>query len=143
MKGELVSILTADHVRLDGFYVEAASDISAEGPFDAAVISHGLGGNFYGAKLLKHIAAFLGGRGIACVLANNRGHDLVNWSSREAKLATLGAAFEKVGECSFDVEAWTDFLTERGHSRILLAGHSLGAIKTLYSAANPTAAADG
>ena len=52
MKGELVSILTADHVRLDGLYVESTT-ATVKGPFDAAVISHGLGGNFYGAKLLK------------------------------------------------------------------------------------------
>ncbi len=142
MKGELVTVLTTDRVRLDGmlFLAEdnpSVNDAASHGnaPFDAAVISHGLGGNFYGARLLKYLARALLNRGISCVLANNRGHDLVNWTSRSAQMGNLGAAYENVGECVYDIDAWAKFLSGQGFERILLAGHSLGAIKTLYSAA--------
>jgi pimeloyl-ACP methyl ester carboxylesterase len=48
----------------------------------------------------------------------------------------FGAAMEMVDECRLDVAGWIRFLRERGRQRILLAGHSLGAIKAVYSQAH-------
>lgn len=52
------------------------------------------------------------------------------------KSATLGAAVEIVDESKFDLYAWAEFLSGRGYDDILLLGHSLGAIKSLYSQAH-------
>ena len=58
MIGELVSVTTGDQVRLDGFYHQSSQE--RQTAFDAAVISHGLGSNFYSSRLLKYLAAELG-----------------------------------------------------------------------------------
>lgn len=134
MQGQLVTVMTADRVRLDGFYV--AADTAAEGPVDAVVITHGLSGNFYGSRLLKHLAEQLSKRGVSSVLINTRGHDYLNATVRSGRSQTLGAAFERIDECPFDLNAWVDLLTDRGHHNIILAGHSLGAIKSLYAQAH-------
>lgn len=134
MQGQLVNVMTADRVRLDGFYV--AAEKSVDGSIDAAVITHGLSGNFYGSRLLKHIAEHLSQKGISSVLINTRGHDYLNATVRSGRSQTLGAAFERIDECPCDLNAWVDFLVDRGHQNIILAGHSLGAIKSLYAQAH-------
>src|SRR5205814_8068405 len=47
----------------------------------------------------------------------------------------LGSAFETVDDCRDDWRAWTDLAERRGYARIGLWGHSLGAVKTIYSLA--------
>jgi len=133
MRGELVSTITADRVRLHGFLMDAepvTHDFA-----DAAVISHGLAGNFYSSSLLLEMASRLNRIGIATVIGNSRGHDFLNWSLRSGRTDTLGAAVEDVDECRFDVGGWVQFLVRQGFRRILLVGHSLGAIKSLYAQA--------
>ncbi|HTI50519.1 MAG TPA: alpha/beta fold hydrolase, partial [Planctomycetaceae bacterium] len=44
-----------------------------------------------------------------------------------------GAAFEKIGDCMHDLRAWIDLLAARGYRRIVLTGHSMGAVKAIYS----------
>ena len=44
----------------------------------------------------------------------------------------LGAAFERLEDCVLDWQAWLDVLAARGYRRILLFGHSLGAVKSAY-----------
>lgn len=134
MNGELVSIITNDRVRLDGFYSEPTGS-NAELPVDAAVIIHGLSGNFYKSRLLKHFASELQNSGVHTVLVNTRGHDYLNATQRSGKSATLGAAVEVIDESKHDLHAWAEFLTSCGHSRVMLLGHSLGAIKSLYAQA--------
>ena len=135
MNGELVSIITRDRVRLDGFFTNA-NEPNDSLPVDAAVIVHGLSGNFYKSRLLKHFAAELQKLGVPSVLVNTRGHDYLNATQRMGKSATLGAAVEVIDECKFDLYAWAEFLTSREHARVMLLGHSLGAIKSLYAQAN-------
>ncbi|MCH2182235.1 MAG: alpha/beta fold hydrolase [Mariniblastus sp.] len=134
MDGRLASVTTSDRVRLDGFYV--AAEPAPGSPVDAAVITHGLSGNFYTSRLLKHLACFYVSRGISPVLINTRGHDYLNLTVRSGRSVTLGAAYEQIDECPHDLNAWVDFLVDQGHQNILLTGHSLGAIKTLYAQAH-------
>ena len=138
MKGELVSVITRDRVRLDGLYSDSEVDCQVAGqgsnlPVDGAVIGHGLSGNFYKSRLLKHVAAGLTQAGVDTVLVNTRGHDYLNATPRMGKSATLGAAVEVIDECKQDLFAWSDFLVGRGCERVMLLGHSLGAIKSLYA----------
>jgi pimeloyl-ACP methyl ester carboxylesterase len=48
----------------------------------------------------------------------------------------FGAAYEIVDDCRHDVAAWVNFLQTRGHDRIVLIGHSLGAVKAVYAQAH-------
>ena len=139
MIGELVSTTTSDFVRLHGFYRCSESRLmtSAEtGSVDAAVLLHGLGGNFYSSRLLLHFSENLLNLGISPVIVNMRGHDMINISTWGGRARSAGAALENVGDASLDIDAWVEFLIQRGHGNILLLGHSLGAIKSLYMQAN-------
>ena len=74
--------------------------------------------------------------GLPTVLANTRGHDYLNSTSRMGRAQTLGAAVEDVAESKFDLHAWAEFLVHQGCQRILFVGHSLGAIKSLFAQAH-------
>ena len=153
MEGELVTSTTPDLVRLHGFFCEglktqpaksvASKLVDARSPTpqsshfcDAALILHGLGGNFYGSRLNLRLAEKLQQMGLATVLGNTRGHDGLNTSTVGGRALTRGAAIEIVDECRHDVQGWINWLTKRGFRRILLVGHSLGAIKSLYAQAH-------
>jgi dienelactone hydrolase len=81
------------------------------------------------------LAARLLELGIAVLRVNTRGYGAINMISTDGGATRGGAAFEVVDHCRYDIDAWCDFLVERGMSRIGLVGHSLGAIKAVYSAA--------
>ncbi|MEM9413465.1 MAG: alpha/beta fold hydrolase, partial [Planctomycetota bacterium] len=138
VKGELVSVLTSDKVRLDGFHCspDATSNQDIEIPIDGVVLVHGLSGNFYQSRLLKHFAKILLNFGTHTVLVNTRGHDYLNATPRMGRTTTFGAAVEIVGECQYDLEAWAQYLESHGCESIMLLGHSLGAIKSLYAQAH-------
>lgn len=139
MNGELVFTTTSDYVRLHGFYRRSDSPVGThpdKGSVDAAVLIHGLGGNFYSSRLLLHFSQTLMKLGISVVIVNTRGHDMINTSTWSGRARSVGAALENVSDAKFDVAAWADFLIDRGHGNILLFGHSLGAIKSLYAHAH-------
>ena len=135
MIGELVSTTTSDFVRLHGFYRRSESRLmtSAEtGSVDASVLLHGLGGNFYSSRLLLHLSQNLLELGVSPLIVNTRGHDMINISTWGGRARSVGAALENVGDAGADIRAWVKFLIQRGHRNVLLFGHSLGAIKSLY-----------
>ena len=67
---------------------------------------------------------------------NTRGHDSVFGASLGNVRRRFGAAYEMVDDCRHDIAAWIEFLASRGHERIVLIGHSLGAIKAVYAQAH-------
>jgi pimeloyl-ACP methyl ester carboxylesterase len=134
MHADLVRTLTPDGLRLDGALL-AGDDVSLK-PVDAAVCLHGVGANFYTSSTLEAVAPGLRKLGISVLLANTRGHDSLYTASVAMGRRRQGAAVEIVDECRLDVAGWCKFLAERGLSRILLVGHSLGAIKAVYSQAH-------
>lgn len=133
MKGEIVWTTTSDKTRLHGFFVESSR--SPEVAADAAILLHGLAGNFYSSGLLNHLARQLVDLGVNVLLGNTRGHDFLNLTTQMGRSITQGAAMEDVADAQFDVAGWVQFLVAAGHRRIVLLGHSLGAIKALYSQA--------
>ena len=76
MQGELVSTTSADGVRLDGVLARANANGSAL-PVDVVICHHGVGSNFYDARMYDKPAARLLGAGCDVLKVNNRGHDLV------------------------------------------------------------------
>ena len=134
MKGEIVSTVTEDWVRLHGFFVR--SDQPQTTALDAAVITHGLAGNFYKSRLLTRLAEALVSVGISVVTINTRGHDYLNSTIRAGKGQPSGAALEDVSESKFDLAGWANWLGQQGFENVLQIGHSLGAIKGLYAQAH-------
>ena len=135
MKGELVTSTTPDLVRLHGFFSEAAES-TRHAWCDAALVLHGLGGNFYSSRLNLRLAQELQQLGMATVLGNTRGHDSVSMSTVSGRAQTIGSANEIVDDCRNDIAGWVDWLVKQGYQRVLLVGHSLGAIKSLYAQAH-------
>jgi len=135
---DLVQVVTHDGIRLHG----ALEPIGADRPepradertaVDVWLCLHGTGSNFYAASTLAALAPKLQAAGVSVVRANTRGHDLLATGPSSGRLQ--GAAFERIDEAPLDLAAWVQFLVERGFSRIGILGHSLGAIKAIYTLA--------
>jgi pimeloyl-ACP methyl ester carboxylesterase len=140
MQVELVRTVTRDGLRLDGALVESRpareGRNATEGvPYSAALLLHGVAGNFYTSSTLEPLVPALTELGLSVLMVNTRGHDSVFGAMLGNVRRRLGAAYETVDECRLDVGAWIDFLTARGHERIAVIGHSLGAIKAIYAQA--------
>jgi hypothetical protein len=137
---DLVRTTTADGVRLDGTLVpaEKRDPVCA---VDALLLWHGTGANFYASSLLEALAQHFAAAGIAVLLANTRGRDILYVSAVNGQACRLGAACERVDDCRHDLAAWFTWLQGRGFERIGLIGHSLGAIKGVYALAQPQAPA--
>lgn len=132
---DLVSCVTPDSVKLHGLYLPA--ETPPQTTVNAAVVLHGLGGNFYSSSLNLRLADALNELGIAVVLGNTRGHDGISMNPVGGRAQTIGAAYEIVDDCKNDVAGWVRWLIEKKrHSQIALVGHSLGAIKSLYAYAH-------
>lgn len=138
MLAEIVQTTTADGLSLHGALhqrKERDGSVSQQRSVDAVLVLHGVGGNFYNSVLLSAVTQHLVDSGITVLQANTRGHDFVSIIHTSLGPRRYGAAYESVDECRHDIDAWLDLLAARGEHRLILLGHSLGAIKALYRAA--------
>jgi len=146
---DLVNVETDDSIRLDGALrvgddLSAPRDASAEQltadgaalGVDAVLLLHGAGGNFYSSTMMASLASRLVERGVAALVANTRGHDGISTTTAPIGRRVHGAAYENVDACRHDVTAWLRWLAGRGYRRLGLLGHSLGAVKAIYSQAH-------
>jgi pimeloyl-ACP methyl ester carboxylesterase len=121
---ELCTFKTSDNERLHGLLFtpfETPSDL-------ALLFVHGVAMNFYLPPLVT-FGQELTERGRHSFVINTRGHD---WICRGGNLTRFGgSAYEVLEDCLPDLDAALDYLKERGYRRIVLIGHSLGAIKSL------------
>jgi pimeloyl-ACP methyl ester carboxylesterase len=123
----------------DGWFLDGALQMptsAATSPFDAVLLIHGTGSNFYQSTMFELLAERFLRRGMAVLRANTRGHDGISTFVGERGGRRLGAAYEIVDDCRHDLAGWTSFLRERCGPRIALVGHSLGAVKSLYATAH-------
>ncbi len=133
---DLVRVVSSDGVRLDGALrlpddAAAADDIA----LDALLLVHGAGASFYASSLLEAVAVRALKLGLAALVVNTRGHDILYMAATSQGPRLHGAARESVADCALDFQAWLDLLRKRGLTRIGLVGHSLGAIKGVYALA--------
>ena len=136
MNVELVRVETADGMFLDGaLSLAGSSSNSADAPFDSVLLLHGVGSNFYQPRLLRQLAESYDAAGCWTLRGNTRGHDTIHTVATMQGAKRQGAALERVSECLLDIDAWLRLLADRGRQRVLLLGHSLGAIKAVYWAA--------
>ncbi len=126
---ELVEVHTNDGVVHAGALAKPAKRPGGTPRFDAVLMMHGAAGAF-SEGFYRNFSAALVERGVTTLRANNRGHDVVNRGDGRGKLQ--GAALEQLDDCVLDWQAWLGFLQSRRFHRILLFGHSLGAVKTAY-----------
>lgn len=131
---DLVQTTTRDGIRLDGSYQATSATTATR--FDAVCCVHGTGSNFYGSTMFDAIGSRLLEHGCSVLRINTRGHDGISNASTSSGGRRLGAAYELVDDCRHDLAAWIDWLKQKGHSRIGMIGHSLGAVKCLYAMAH-------
>jgi len=134
MKTEFKRILTEDGLELQGLFFSPS-----EGYSETTVIHvHGLSGNFYENRFVEVVAEVVTEKGMNFMSFNNRGHeyisDLVHQPGDEKSpgYRQIGGAFERFEECVHDIRAYFDFARRNGAKRIILQGHSHGAIKVTY-----------
>lgn len=132
---DLVQVVTRDGVRLDGIYRAADRARVTQLPCDVFCLVHGTGGNFYSSTLFDAIEERLLSLGLGVLRVNTRGHDGISNASTSRGGLRLGAAYEVVDDCRHDLAAWLDWMSERAGPRVGLIGHSLGAVKAIYAAA--------
>lgn len=134
MKTSFQRIITKDNLELAGLLYEPES-----GSKKVVVHVHGMAGNFYENKFLDFIAETLTSNGTALFVFNNRGCELIKdlYKVEDGKrtMVRLGSAYEIFEDSIFDIKAAIDFVSLKGFSKIHLSGHSLGAPKVAYYAA--------
>ena len=133
---ELVKTATADGVRLDGALALPNVSPPAAARADAILCLHGAGGNFYSSSLFEEIGRQATESGIAVLRVNTRGATALSLSATREGKRNQGAAYEIVADCVHDIAAWLELLGKRGFARVALVGHSLGAVKSLYTQAH-------
>ena len=126
---DLVDVTTKDEVRLDGTLRKPERGPGSLAP-DLCILHHGLAGNFYAPGLLSDFANALLDGGIPVLRVNARGHDPVSRDAVSRK--SFGGAYERLSDCLYDWEAWIEFAEASGYKNILVWGHSLGGMKTIY-----------
>lgn len=139
---DLVRTQTDDGMRLDGAFYAAsltsANSTSANSTSAAAhgtiVFLHGAGSNFYGGAISQTLAETLPSSGWSVLRANTRGHDGVHTANQGGRGVRQGAAYEILDESRHDCAAWVQWAKSQDSSGgVILAGHSLGAIKAVYT----------
>jgi pimeloyl-ACP methyl ester carboxylesterase len=136
---ELVEAVTPDGLRLHGALHRAAT-ASTVG-LDVILCLHGTGSNFYDSSLWAGLIPRMLSWGASALAVNTRGHDGISTlHGSPAGRHVLGSAYELVDDCRHDVAGWLGLLRQRGFGRIGLLGHSLGAVKAVYSLAHAPAA---
>lgn len=135
---ELVRTAATDGLRLDGAVWPAGRSAVNSPPLSAsaAIFLHGVGGNFYGGSLFNPLMGLLAEHGVSSYRVNTRGHDGMFAADTAMGRRRFGAACEIVDECRLDIAAWLNHAQRSGHDRVILIGHSLGAIKAAYAAAH-------
>lgn len=132
---EQCRVVTADRLILDGV-LQRPEPMVPHKSVDAFLLIHGTGSNFAAPGVLEAFAAGMLASGLPVLRVNTRGHDCVASIPVDGGGARQGGAtYEVIDECRHDITAWLDFLAAQGFSRIALVGHSMGAVKAVYSQA--------
>lgn len=136
----LQRVETADGCLLDGSY-RALKAAASNGLLSRAfggeadfLLVHGTGSNFYHTGVLETFSAQASASAGGAWRINTRGHDgIVSIPGRRGSRPG-GATHEVISECVHDLEAWTQRAAVNGRG-VVLVGHSMGAVKSIYYAA--------
>jgi len=131
VKVELVRCHTADGLDLDGAF--ALPERPGTALVEACLLIPGTGASFYTRGVLEAVGQAALADGVATLRVNTRGHDLACYLPGRKPGQLGGSSFERLDESPHDLTAWLDWLFDRGYRRVALVGHSLGAVKCIYS----------
>lgn len=123
---------TADQLALDGVLIRPT-----KGKAKTAVLwVHGNTSQFHSFPYVL-IGRALAERGLPFLSGNTRGAEVTAsiFSLKEFKFVAGGSAWECYEDSPHDLAAWIDHLAKVGIANVILAGHSLGAAKVVYYAA--------
>lgn len=132
MKGDFVRVFSKDGLELHGFFCPPKNARRKIGVLHI----HGLAGNFYENRFIDYVANQTNEKGYAFLTVNTRGHDYISDFIKKTdtgiRYVQIGGAFEIFEECIHDISSWIDFLETRGYNKIILEGHSTGALKVIF-----------
>ena len=134
VKGNLCRFFTADGLELQGFFASPGEGVAPT----TLVHIHGLSGNFYENRFLDQVAEGVVGRGLNFFSFNNRGHDYFadflcqDPGTGRYSYEQIGGAYEAFEDCVPDLDAALQFVSSVGSERVVLQGHSHGALKAVY-----------
>ncbi len=120
----LVNVKTSDGLTLHGMLTEPTN------PSKTIVIHlHGCSGDFYGNSYFELLTNSVVNLGIAYLATNNRGSGVYEYNE-----GTIphGVSLEIFEDCLLDIDAWIEFVVEKGYENIILEGHSYGTEKSVY-----------
>lgn len=121
-----IQVVTSDEIKLNGLYK------AGEKTKSAVIMIHGFTSDFYSHKFYHSIAQKLEEQGNAVILAQTRGTGIVTeFLKTDGSGEYIGSYYEKIEEAHLDISAFIKFLLDEGYSEIILAGHSLGTIKSV------------
>ena len=124
---ELVKVQTRDGVRLYGALSATAGPLAET----LVILLHGVGGNFYGSRMMAELVTAINDTKIDCLRVNTRGHDYCYTGMSRMGIRRLGAGYERIEQCIQDIDAWMEWAASR-YGKVILLGHSLGALKAVY-----------
>lgn len=130
----LCRVTTDDGCLLDGTLSMPAS--TPESGRIGFLFVHGTGSNFYAPGVLADFAQQAVDAGFACLRVNTRGHDGLSMIPGTTQSRKGGATHERIADCVYDIAAWVSFFVEQGIEKVVLIGHSMGAVKAIYSQAH-------
>lgn len=116
----IVQVKTKGDFWLHGLFLEAKN------PKAVFLNIHGTASNFYEEDFIEAMSEKFLPEGISMLSTNNRGNGVYSaWDKN-------GGAVEIFEDCLFDIDAWIEFVLEKGYTKIILSGHSLGTEKVVY-----------
>jgi pimeloyl-ACP methyl ester carboxylesterase len=133
ISGKLITAKASDGFILHGLLSES------EKKRDVGILHlHGSYGNFYENFFLENLGRALPEMGVGFLAVNTRGHDYYSDLKRDGKegieSVRIGGIREVFQDCVNDIDGWLGFLRSMGFKRIVLEGHSLGAMKVIFYA---------
>ena len=124
---EFVKTTTKDKLILQGLLSES------EEKKEAILHIHGMSGNFWENEFIKSMLADYPKEGISFLTVETRGAELLRWfHTSDKKTKLIGNSYEMFEDCIVDIDAWMNFLKQKGYTNIHLQGHSLGCSKVAY-----------
>jgi len=127
MENSIVRVETKDGFHLHGLLSESVKK-------DTIIIHmHGSAGNFYTSAFFSEYRTNVDVWNCSFLSTNSRGTGVYDV---EVGTKYRGAAIELFEECLLDIDAWIEFVLEKGYKQILLQGHSFGTNKVQYYALN-------
>ena len=129
---KIVRTTTDDGLWLDGL-LGGAPD-----PARVVVLLHSAYANFYEGRFIEPIDEAFASVGWALLTVNTRGRDYFADFMRVGdpiapEFREVGGIRESFDESFYDVKAWIDCARSMGAAQVVVAGHSLGAMKAVHA----------